>query len=100
MELLCRAIADRHLLSFYYDGLPRAVIPAAHGLHRFTGVPSLRCYQVGGRSNSGSVPNWRMFSTYKIASCKILDDAFDTVPPEYKLNDAHLAHIHCQLQGM
>jgi hypothetical protein len=93
---LCGAIQGRHLLSFTYEGHQRVVIPAAHGAQKTTGNAVLRGYQVRGTSSSGSVPLWRLFSVDKITGLQVLQETFDSDPPQYSRGDKHI-NVHCEL---
>lgn len=96
LNTICAAIADRHELSFDYHGHPRIVQPAAAGTHVDTGNPSLRAYQVCGTSNSGAVPDWRMFSLDSILNLTVTGTTFVVNPPGYTKSDAHL-NVACEL---
>ena len=71
---LRHAIANRLLVQFNYDGLPRVVEPHVYGSkggkHEFLG------FQVGGVSRSGSLPNWRRFDLSKIAVIQVTTQTF------------------------
>lgn len=94
---ICAAINGRHLISFVYDGHNRIVIPAAYGRHLTTANDMLRGYQTGGTGSSRPVPFWDLFLVEKIVSYAILDETFETDPPQYARNDKHMAEIYCQL---
>jgi predicted DNA-binding transcriptional regulator YafY len=71
-DTLCDAITERQVVEFSYDGQPRRVEP--HRVGRTTaGNDVLSGYQVGGRSNSGTVLDWRLFELRKIGSVVSLD---------------------------
>lgn len=94
---ICKAIQERKLVNFLYEGLERVVMPAAHGSHASTGNLSLRGYQTDGRSSSGNLPGWKMFTVSKISNFRILDDKFAENPPEYKRGDSDISPLHCEL---
>ena len=56
-ETIRAAIADRRLVSFELDGLPRIAEPHDYGVSN--GVLQLFFYQVGGKSSSGAPLGWR-----------------------------------------
>lgn len=93
---LCTAIAQRHLVSFVYDGHPRVVIPVAHGPHKTTGNSVLRGYQIRGTSSSRVVPLWDLFLVEKLSRFQVLDETFEGAPPGYSRDDKHI-DVHCQL---
>jgi hypothetical protein len=94
---ICEAIEGRKLVSFFYKGHHRTLIPAAHGSHKTTGNAVLRAYQVGGTRNEGETPGWGMFIVSDITGFNVLDDVFENVPPGYRQGDSHIAPIHCEL---
>jgi hypothetical protein len=47
----------------------------------------LRCYQTGGGSSKGNIPDWRMFSVGKMENVLVLDEHFTQPAPGYKRND-------------
>ena len=64
-EMIIKAIQERLLLSFDYEGLTRLVQPAAYGTTT-DGRPSLRACQIGGASSSGTLPAWRLFKVSRM----------------------------------
>jgi len=97
MSTLDYAIQHRLEIVFLYDGQPRIVQPAAHGIHKDTGNEVLRGYQVGGRSNSRQPPLWDLFLVAKIQNLKVTNQGFVPDPPKYSRNDKAMATIHSQL---
>lgn len=95
---LCKAISERRLLQFTYDGHRRIVIPAAHGLHVSTGNPVLRGYQTDGTSGSRAVPLWDMFLLSKIHGGIVLEGQFDATPAGFRSHDSHISPLCCELQ--
>ena len=73
-RLIRRAIARRRVLEFVYDGQTRIAEPHDYGA--YNGVHKLLCYQIGGRSRSGKVPDWRTYLIRKIVSAKATEAAF------------------------
>ena len=92
----CSAIADRTVIAFTYDDLPRVACPAAYGNHVNTGTLSLRAFQTGGSSSRGALPAWRLFTIDKMQDVEVQDKTFADPPPGYEPNDKHL-DIICQL---
>ncbi len=72
---LARAIQDRRVLNFHYDGRPRVVEPHAYG-RTSDGVPVLHGFQIGGESASGGLPGWRTFRAADITGLTIGEDTF------------------------
>ena len=73
-QLLRVAIAERRLVAFSLDGLPRIAEPHDYGI--VAGVPRLFLYQIGGESRSGRPLGWRWAALSKVADLRILSDTF------------------------
>jgi predicted DNA-binding transcriptional regulator YafY len=73
-RLIRAAIEKRRLLEFTYDRHLRLAEPHDYGIHK--GARKLLCYQVGGHSGSGKVPDWRTFMVDKIADANVTDTSF------------------------
>ncbi len=71
-ELICKAIKDRNVISFIYDGYRREVDPFTLGIHKDTGNLSLSAWWVGGYSHSRSHPHWRLYTVDLMTDVKIL----------------------------
>jgi hypothetical protein len=94
---LCSAIQNRKLVSFYYKGHQRVLVPGAYGRHKSTRNELLRAYQVRGGRNKGEVPGWGMYKLSDIRGFQILDETIGQIPPGYKHGDSHLSPIYCEL---
>lgn len=68
------AIAERRLISFELDGLPRIAEPHDYGVSK--GVLQLFFYQVGGKSSSGAPLGWRTAVISKVSGIKVLERRF------------------------
>ena len=68
------AIAERRLLSFDLDGLPRVGEPHDYGVSN--GAHQLLFYQVGGKSSSGAPLGWRIALLSKVTQMKMLERHF------------------------
>ena len=95
-QAICEAIRNRAILEFYYDGQNRIVEPHAHGLST-AGNSVLRCYQIGGGSNSGQVPAWKMMTVNEITSLRETESNFSGPRPGYKKGDRDMIKIYCEL---
>jgi predicted DNA-binding transcriptional regulator YafY len=73
-ESLCTAINTQHQISFTYQGKPRIVEPHDYGMQNERA--RLLAYQIGGRSGSGRLPDWRWFDVDKISDFEVLDQTF------------------------
>jgi hypothetical protein len=72
--LLMTAITRKLLIRFFYDGLERIVEPHDYGLHK--GAEKLLAYQLGGRSRSGKIPEWRWFNISGMIGIELLRQHF------------------------
>ena len=82
------AIQNKLLVSCFYDGFPRIVEP--HCLGRNKNGLKLRCYQTGGGSSKGNIPDWRMLSVGKMENVLVLDEHFTQPAPGYKRDDSEM----------
>lgn len=96
IRTLCQAIKKRRILEFNYDGLSRVVEPHLVG-DRTTGRTSLSSFQVGGKSHSGGLPDWRPFTVAKISGLEVTGRTFDGPRPGYNPDDSRMTVIHCRL---
>ena len=83
-KLLRNAIAEKRRLLLWYDGFLRDVEPHDYGMQK--GKTKLLCYQVGGGSRSGKLPEWRMLMVEKITGAELADASFPgarEVPSEH-----------------
>jgi hypothetical protein len=69
-----RAIFERRMLSFTYDGQSRLAEPHDYG--RLKDLDRVLCYQVSGGSNSGTLPAWRLFEVSRMLDLKLSDQHF------------------------
>jgi hypothetical protein len=72
--LLRTAIHQKHLIKFRYQGKIRIAEPHDYGIQN--GKLRLFCYQTGGQSGSGTLPDWRLFEIVEISGLEILSETF------------------------
>jgi hypothetical protein len=72
--VLRAAIAQRRLISFELDRLPRIAEPHDYGVA--AGERRLLFHQVGGQSRSGDPYGWRLVATEKMTKVRMLDAPF------------------------
>jgi hypothetical protein len=72
--MLREAIAGRRLIRFVLDGLVRVAEPHDYGTLKE--VDRVLVYQVGGRSHSGRLPDWRLVTVEKMSGLEVLDQTF------------------------
>jgi hypothetical protein len=74
MNIILNAIAQHQLLGFRYGGFHRIVEPYLLGVYK-TKV-QLLCYQIGGESSSGKIPEWRRMNVEEITELQPLNGSF------------------------
>jgi len=91
-----RAIQNRHLLAFTYDGFSRTVEPHTCGIDS-KGHRALRAFQVGGGSESGEYIGWKIFHVDEILGLSQLPRTFDGPRPGFKRGDSAFRVITAEL---
>lgn len=95
--LLCSAIRNRRVVTFYYDGGRRTVEPYCHGASE-AGHDLLRGYQIAGFSKSGTPHGWKMFRVEELSGLAITDQVFAANRPEYDPHrEEKMATIYCRI---
>lgn len=69
-----RAISNKSLIEFVYNGHPRVVEP--HVLGASDGISQLLGYQIGGSSNTGGIPEWRRFTLSRMSGFRVRQDGY------------------------
>lgn len=92
-DVLVLAIKSRRVIHFYYKKLHRVVEPFCYGVSK-KGEEVLRARQVGGHSDSGSIPGWRLFRVAEMVTVTVTEEGFDTDQPEYNPADPAMARIY------
>lgn len=89
---LAEAIQNRQIITFLYEELNRGVEPFTLGrLHN--GRLALSGFQITGRSQSGGIPDWRLFDVAKISRLEVHDEAFTRLRPGYNPRDSRMSRI-------
>jgi hypothetical protein len=70
-----KAITEKRLIEFSLHGLVRIAEPHDYGLRN--GSDQLLVFQVGGKSRSGGLPNWRWVKVAEMSQLKLLKATFD-----------------------
>ncbi|MBI4937001.1 MAG: hypothetical protein HY846_02050 [Nitrosomonadales bacterium] len=73
-QVIKQAIASKKLIEFLYSGHRRIAEP--HVLGVFGDETAALCYQTGGGSNSGRIPEWRRFALSKMTDLKVRQEVF------------------------
>lgn len=91
---LIKAIDDRNLVDFYYDGQPiRRTAP--HAIYTSTaGNENLDAFQYDGYSKRGNLPDWRNFKLSEIQNLTILHEKFDIAQGYKPYSDKYKNYIH------
>ena len=82
---LREAIAGRRLVHFSYQGRDRKAEPHDYGINK--GKTRLFCYQVGGESRSGKLPDWRLLEVPDVSGIELTDESF---PGPRSVSGAHI----------
>jgi len=93
--IIVKAITEKKLLSFYYNGGQRIIKPHCYGITT-AGNEGLRGFQVSGYSSSGKM-GWKMFDLSKASNIEVLNDQFLNPEPGYKRGDKGMSSIYCEL---
>lgn len=73
-ERLKAAIAERRLVEFVLNGLPRVAEPHVYGIHK--GERQLLFYQIAGESKSGGLPYWRRSAVSTFSQLRVIERSF------------------------
>ncbi len=93
-SMICRAIRERRVVRFAYEGGEREIEPYCHGFSRDS-QELVRGYQIAGVSRSGAPIGWKTFRVDRMSALAV---AFTTFPPDregYNHADNRMATIHC-----
>ena len=95
---ICQAIASKNVIEFRYKGKwIRLFEPHTYGIHKDTNNEVLSGYQLGGFSESGNLPDWRLFRVSEITSLTITQDKFLSPRPGYNSRDSRMSRIFCTI---
>jgi len=92
-EELIKAIDNEQIVSFSYKWRSRVVEPYLIGIHEDEQEKMLRAYQVEGESESGGIPDWRLFRLGKISNLQLKDKSFTPRYEEYEPADPEMETI-------
>jgi predicted DNA-binding transcriptional regulator YafY len=93
--LICQAIDEKRVVSFYYGGSrpsERQVEPHTLGYDK-DGDPILCGWQLSGGSRIG----WRDFHVSKLSGLSITRQTFPAARPGYNPNDTTMLRVLCRL---
>lgn len=95
-QIFCEAIRNRNILNFTYHDYHRIVEIYAYGLSKL-GNEVIRCYQIGGGSDSGDIPFWRLFEVSEIKSLTVTLEKCPSGRSGYRRGDRSMSRIFCEL---
>jgi hypothetical protein len=98
---IVEAIQNKRIITFWYADEQgnlhkRIAEPYAYGITK-QGNEALRCYQVGGTSDS-VIPGWKLFLVERISSLVVGNQVFSGSAPGYAHGDKALNLIYCYLK--
>ncbi|WP_293942792.1 MULTISPECIES: hypothetical protein [unclassified Sphingobacterium] len=95
-QTIIDAIKGQNLLEFSYNGHQRVVEPHTFGVSTKRN-DSLSAYKVGGTSDKGVVPDWKLFTISKIVNLEKSDETFTGTRSGYTKNDSRMSKIYAEL---
>lgn len=95
-ELLCEAIRNRKLISFYYKDGERTVEPYLVGLNKDNHV-ALSAWFIKGYSKSRTYNDWKEYLLKDMTRIVILDETFSPPRPRYNPHDSRMNQIYCRV---
>ncbi len=96
-EALCLAIEERKVVKFSYKWRNRVIEPYLVGMHKDEEELMVRSFQLRGESESGGIPDWRLFRLSQISSFEKTDETFEPRLQEYEPQDPELTKRLCWL---
>jgi hypothetical protein len=94
-DLLCRAIAGKHLVQFKYDGRSRIVEPFACGMSKANNYV-LRGFQIRGSDKTKPLC-WRMYELAEISQLSVTQHGFKGKREDYNPEDSAMTEIFCRI---
>jgi hypothetical protein len=94
-DLLCRAIADKLIVQFKYDGRSRIVEPFCCGLG-MTNNYVLRGFQIRG-SDKTKPFCWRLYELEGMLQLSVTQHSFEGKRKEYNPFDNEIKEIFCRI---
>lgn len=91
-SLLCKAIQEKKVVTFYYGGGQRSAEPHCYGVSK-DGKELLRAFQVGGYSSSGNPVGWKLLHLDELTGLQITDQTFPGPRPQYNPADKAMARV-------
>lgn len=92
------AVSKQQCLQFSYNGFNRVIEPHAYGLSK-KGNNIIRGYQTRGESESGNIPDWRLFEEDKMRNIHLLNESSE-VRSDYKRGDKAMIRIYIEIKRL
>ena len=94
-DLLCRAITEKRLVQFKYDGRSRIVEPFCCGIST-AGNYVLRGFQIRGSDKTKPLC-WRLYELSEISQMSITQHSFKGKRQDYNPEDSTITEIFCRI---
>lgn len=94
-DLLCRAISDKHLVQFKYDGRTRIVEPFCCGIST-TDNFVLRGFQIRGTEKTKPLC-WRLYELAEMSQLSVSQYAFKGKRSDYNPEDSAMTEVFCRI---
>ena len=94
-DLLCRAIADKLLVQFKYDGRARIVEPFCCGIST-AGNYVLRGFQIRGSDKTKPLC-WRLYELAEISQLSVTQHGYKGKRSDYNSEDTAITKIFCRI---
>jgi hypothetical protein len=94
-DLLCRAIAGKHLVQFKYDGRSRIVEPFSCGISS-AGSYLLRGFQIRGSDKTKPLC-WRLYELAGMSQLSVTQHVFKGKREDYNPEDPLMTEILCRI---
>lgn len=99
IEMLSKAIKERRLVKFVYEGEIRIVEPFTLGVIRKSNKLSISAYIIDGFSKSKNPSPWRLYHLNKITQLEILEFEAECYREGYKESDSRMSEIICEVKS-
>lgn len=73
-SIIRNAIDNKEIIEFIYHGYLRITEPHVYGMHK--GKRQILVYQIGGRTSSGRIPDWRRINLDEISGLRATGQKF------------------------
>ena len=93
---ICRAIRERRVLRFSYDGGSREIEPHCHGFSR-EAHELVRGFQLSGASRSGEPVGWKTFRVDRMEAVAVTFATFTSPRDGYDAAENRMASVHCSV---